>query len=495
MHSLGQRQQKYDQQVAKLADIQGTVSGYNFVGDAAQRDLKQVEDVMLETSQSLLKKDLSDPSVQGEVNQLINDISSSPKLKMHLMAAEKYKEYRTQYEDLAKKGKLADANIYAQTKAWERYKATGELDDMALAPIEEAVDIESENKKYFDMIKASGGDAIAYLQDGTAYKNGSKGVYSQDIRDAVDGALWKYSNSQAGRQLKREYEMYVAEGAIDPAKQSMTDYLRDSLLSTGKKYMWNQSSTNADVALRASQTRALKKAEETATELGYLPAFASPNAKIEVDKDGNVKSKEVGFFDLVNTFGLTTGTAMWFKGDHEIAGKEAREQTALLRDNAKKSGMTVQEYAEALNADPNIQVEYYVNKKTRDNESARIFDAKTGGGEFYTRKIYTPDYPTGISMQEYLKEEGVSEQEAKAGFTVIGKIKADNPYTPGGKAMMINGKQVIVDDAANADIGEVGRWKAMQAKYNGKGSVEFEHNGKTYKYVYNAKTGTVDKVK
>lgn len=494
--ALGQRQAKYDQQVERMESTIGTVSGYQVVGDVAKQYLKNKEDMLTEASSNLLSKDLADPSVKGEVNKLISDVANDPTLKLHLSAKASYDKYIEQYEELSKKGKLHENNLHFMNKAWQRYKSTGEFDESLANPIiPEAVDVVKERGNLVSMIKASGADALAYLEDGIAYKNRNSGVDVRRIEDAVQAQLLTYAQSAAGRQERTDYEVLVDKGFIDPSKTSFQKYLKEQVMSTARNYSYNQSSTNIDGALNQSRKEKLKKAEEAATELGYTPAFSSPNAKIKIDEQGRVQTEEVGFFDMINTFGVIEGAKMWMNGDHKVSGKEAKEQTALLQENAARVGVTVTEYVEALNADPNIAVDYYVNKAKRDNESARFYNPKTGGGEFYTRKIYTPEYPQGISAQEYMKEHDISEAEMKSGFTMVGSIRPDNPYTPLGKTALVNGKQVIIDDAPNATPQAQHQWLASQAKYNGKGSTEFEFMGRKYSYIYNPKTGLVEPVK
>jgi hypothetical protein len=482
--SLAKRQTTYDEEVERLQTAIGTVSGYEVVGDAAKNDLKVIENILNEGSTNLLKEDLSDPSVQGKVNKLIGEIANNSKLKTHLSAKQSYDKFIEQYEDLSKRGKLHDNNLHFMKKAWSHYKKTGEFDSDSLSNpiIPEAVDVITERGRLVNMIKASGGDAIKYLESGIAYKNSSSGVDVNKIRQAVDEQLLTYSQSAAGRQELTDYRVLVDKGVINPEKTDFTTYLRQQVMSTAKNYAYSQSSTNMDGALNANRKK--KQEAEPAGE-GYMPAIGGKD--IELDSDGRININP--FLDLWDA--MTGG---------ESRTEEQLELEKTLQAGAKKSGTDIKTYVDRLNADPNIRVSYYNSKQSKEM-STRLYDAKTGGGQLSTKVIYSKDYPEGISMQEYLAEEGMTELEVKNGFTVVGEVFPDNPYTPKGQYVTIGGKPIIIDDihalkpAENKEHAQIMYENAKaQAKYNGRGNHKAVLGGVEFGFEYDASTGTVKEV-
>jgi hypothetical protein len=458
--ALQQRQAMYDEGVSKLQEAYGAISNYKVVGDAAKKDLEIVEAMMEEGATNLLNKDLADPAVKSEVNKLIGGIANNEKLKTHLLAADTYKQYSEQIDDLRKKGKLTPSNYFKYQQEWDKYKSTGQFNsDILSNPIvEEAVDVLPERQKLFAHLKASGGDSIGFLED-IAYKTGYKGIGNKDIENAVMGQINAYMMGSAGRQERRDYEYLVASGGIDP-KKSFQSYLVEGLLGVGSTYKYSDSSTNIDGAYNIRRKERKEKEEEYVGD-GYMPAMNKGN-KIELDSDGNINIP--AYLDVAD----------WFTGGDSRTPAQKQLQTRI-KDIAKSTGKSLDEVVTSMNRDPNIRVAYYNSKKAKE-VSSTLFDPKTGGGRFWTTSLKNDKYPNGISMEELMKEQGISETEAKGGFTVIGDVYPDNPYTPKGMAVMVNGEKFIIDNSANIDKNKqedkdrLYNFAANQSKYNGTGT-------------------------
>jgi hypothetical protein len=472
LKALEQRQGQYDATADSLSEAQGAVSGMTVVGDYAKTYLKNKEDILAEASTNLLKEDLADRSVQGKVNKLIGSIADDEELKTHLAAAQSYKAYTDQLTALGKEGKMHDNNVHFMRKAWDTYKKTGQFsDELANPVIAPYVDVTSARGDLVKMIKASGGDSVQFLGDGIAYTNSSSGVDINRIKQAVNDQLLTYSQSPAGRQEYTDWRVLVDKGILDENKVDFKSYLAQQVFSTAKNYAYMNSSS--DVASAMNTARKEMKEEASAGE-GFMPA-ANLREDVKIDSDGNI---DVPWY---------SDMADWFTGGNSRTPAQQALQKRMEQISAK-SGKPIQEVADMFNKDPNVRVSYYNSKKAAD-VSKQLFDPKTGGGTFWTSVLKSPKYPNGISMEEIMKEQGISETELKGGFTVIGDVYPDNPSTPKGMAVMVNGEKYIIDrshelrpESNPADAKALYEWNSMQAKYNGSGKHAETLGGVEYKW-------------
>lgn len=432
--------------------------------------------------------DLADPNVSGGVNQFIQQMSSDPRLAQAVQAKSMYDEFQNTRKELAAKGKLPTSAEILRQKAWNDYSKTGQLTEDATEPLYEAQDLIKGRGDLVSMIKASGTDIIAALSDGTAYKNSSKGVAADRIRKAVEAQLPTYMNSAYGKQELDDYKVAKMSGSI-PKDMSFGDYLTKQVMSTAANYSYSDFSTNRDSAMNQARDRADRLAKEKEEKdgyagEGYLPAMAM-NKKVELDSDGRIN--------------INPALDLWdWMSNSDSRSKEDLALEKTLQEGAKRSGMDIKTYAEKLNSDPNVKVSYYNADKAK-KISTQFYNPSTGGGTFWTMQVKNAEFPDGISAKELMEEKGLKKEDLDKGFTVIGDVSPDNPYTPKGMGVMIGGEYYILDDRHSLkDPKALVQHEANQAKYKGDGGTHTTElynpaDKRTYSvtYVYDASTDEV----
>jgi hypothetical protein len=450
------RQQKYDETLAQLQQAHGAISGYSVVGDAAKKDLNGLEGILLEQADELMKLDLADPSVAGKVSGVINQLAKDPKLTTHLAAAESYNKYTEQVQDLAKKGKIHESNVYFQNLAWNEYKKTGNFrsDIIGDPAIPEAIDVVSERKKLVDMIKASGSEGIGYLADGHAYKSGQKGVSSQRLLQAVDDQLNTYALSAAGQQEQRDYLMKVHQGSINPEKLDFANYLRQQVWSTAQNFAYSETTTNMDSAINASlKSRAEKKEKEANVFPGMTGSFKSAkyDPNVEFKSDGSIVGSGKSFSQNYAEKGLWGAISGMFT-DTTITPEDEYKHAPMII-GSKLNGVSNKAYYDATNVDGNVEYNMFTKNADGENWSNLLLDG--GAGNLINMEVVTQDgkrrsgkggiaHVLGLPEDASAKQVSEAIRQNKDKFKVMGYAKPSE-HAAYGLVASINGQNVIVD--------------------------------------------------
>jgi hypothetical protein len=451
LSALEQRQGQYDAQLDKLSEAQGTISNYQVVGDYAKAVLKVKEDMLTEASSNLLKEDLSDRSVQGKVNKLIGSIADDEELKKHVGAAESYKKYMEQYENLAKTGKIQQSSIYFQELDWQRYKKTGQVTDRLSNPIiPEQVDVVSARQNLVKLLEANGSEAINYLKDGHAYKTGYKGVDAQRVIAAVDGQLNTYIMSPAGQQDQRDYLMKVHMGAIDPSKLDMANYIRQEIWGTVSPKVHSQTTTNIDGAINAS-LKAKKEKEES-----IFPASTAMFESIkypkntEFDEKGQLKGDGLGFAERFAKEGIYEAFMGAFT-DNRLTDANKIKYAPIIA-GAKANGVTPAEYYKATNQNGNVEYNMFTKDSDSKNWGNLLFSG--GAGNIMNLEVINEDGKKRGGREGIANMLGLSNVTAeelnnhiKAGKFEVKALGFAKPseHTAYGMVVSANGKNSIVD--------------------------------------------------
>lgn len=474
------KQRQYDTKAAQLGSAVQGAESMQFFGNAANAYKSKVVDDIKNKVSEISNLDLSDPNVTKGTEQYIQQVSQDPELQKHAQAKQYYDTQQEQFADLEKRGKLHGNQKLLQDLAWKQYSETGQISPELNQPLYEAQDLIAERGKLVNMIKSSGHEGTAFF-NGIAYGNSSSGVSMDKISKAVRDQIGTYANSQAGRQEYNDWKAGQLTGAI-PKGQTFENYLLGGIMSTAQNYAHSNTSNDYSSAFNKLEQRAYdekkeakKKEEEDYTGYGYTPATGGKD--IEVDSDGMINVNPI--FDAIQS---VTG---W-----EPRTKEELALQKSLQERASKAGMSVEQFAEQVNADPNVRVKYFSSKKA-DEVSKRFFNPTTKGGDFYTRKVYTSEYPEGISAKEFMEIKNLKPEDLK-GITLIGEVDSDNPYTPKGYSALIGGEVVTVGDeySLRGKEGVLAKhnFQKNQVKHNGGEPVTFEdtdpNTGKTYRFTY-----------
>jgi hypothetical protein len=297
------------------------------------------------------------------------------------------------------------------------------------------------------MLKANGGDAIAYLADGTAYKNSSKGVNGSRIAKAVDDQLNAYANSAYGIQEKDDWQVAKLEGSI-PESMSFKDYLRKEVMSTAQNYEYSDFSTNKDGAINASRKDAEEKRKEEETIMTGTEGFNT--GIIPTDMQFNSGNGQIREQNTVKSWLL--GPIFGDQDLTEESKQKAENQQVMLA--AKAHNMTPKEYAEKFGKTQNIAVHNYVKDSKRQDltklvnndgagllNSAEIVDSE---GNRTTLKDFAIKNGSGESAKE------VNEWIKENGIQVTGKIDPSAPSAEGYRISM-GGNDYIMDLTKNLE--------------------------------------------
>lgn len=448
-----QRQQKvYDNQAAGVAKTAQAANDLSFVGDAANGFKDKLNEDLKSKVNDWSKLDLADPTVKAEVNGYISSLASNPELQKHTQVKALYDEHQKQIQDLSSKGKLHDNQLALQNLAWEKYKKDGTISDELQQPLYEAQDLVKGRSDLVSMIKASGTDIIAALEDGTAYKNSSKGISSDRIKKAVEAQLPTYANSAYGRQEATDYKVAKLNGSI-PQNTSFADYLVSQVMSTASNFAYSQNSTNKDIALRSKQTRDLQTKKEEETILTGTEGFNNPNipANKQFNSDGQIREQ--------NT------VSSWLFGN-AFGDQQLTEESKNLPENkqlmvaAKVRGLTPKEYVDKYSQKQSIPVFNYVKETSRTNLTSLI--SKNGAGLINSAPIIDKSGKIVGTLKDILISQGVEDnpeaiKEATKALQVTGKIGA-SPVSADGLRISLNGEDLILDltqsllDKASANL-------------------------------------------
>jgi hypothetical protein len=453
LSALEQRQGQYDAQLDKLSEAQGTISNYQVVGDYAKAVLKVKEDMLTEASSNLLKEDLSDRSVQGKVNKLIGSIADDEELKKHVGAAESYKKYMEQYENLAKTGKIQQSSIYFQELDWQRYKKTGQVTDRLSNPIiPEQVDVVSARQNLVKLLEANGSEAINYLKDGHAYKTGYKGVNAERVIAAVDGQLNSYIMSPAGQQDQRDYYMKVHMGTIDPTKVDVANYIRQEVWGTVSSKVHSQTTTNVDGAINDSLKTKQEKAASTMPGVTAMFKTQLHSSEVEFNEKGEFKGsgKTIGEHWSDKNKSAWESLSSWYN-DTSLNGKE-KAKYAPYMIGAKLQGVSPKQYYEQVAKNGNVEYSAFTKNAESENWGKLMFDG--GAGAILNHEIINQDGEkrggvNGLAVALGLGE-GASAIEVQKKMKELGsKVKAlgfskPSEHAKYGLVVSINGQEAIV---------------------------------------------------
>lgn len=455
--ALQRKQKVYDTKAATIgAAVQGAESLPVF-GEADTAYKNQVLGDIKAKVGEISNQDLADPNVTKGVDQFLQQAGNDPRLKQAVQAKSMYDNYQKGREELAAKGKLNPSQEYFMNKAWQHYSDKGELLPNATQPLVESVDGFTERSKYFKDLRASGGDAIKYLKDGTAFKNSGKGIDSNRTLKQANGIWQDYTMSQIGRQDSLDYDMLIDSKQLDPKKTSRESYMRDMLLGTGKTYEYYESSTNRDSAENQARDRAERKTKEEAIIPAETHGFDYTNGtKYRFDEDGDFVAKDMQASLL--------GTA-W---DALIKPNKAGEEE--LDDNqkniiaiAKKNNTSPAKVVEAQSQYRTVPFDMYAGgqgeKLSKVLPAISTSQKITIGGETTTLANYLEKH-RGIDVS------GLDAKKRKELFSelqVIGEVKPNGGLTTGYVIGDSKG-QVILDVTDQVIADALGKDGTAQAK-------------------------------
>lgn len=183
------------------------------------------------------KGNIADPVAYQKIKSKIKSIANDSEF---IQAQEHYlynKEAMKNYSDIVKAGDYGDEVTWDYMQSLKNYNANGGLrggNNLGDNMFTKGVDINEDIKKYYSDIPESGHESLGKLGQ-YYYENGWKGISEGTIKGAAYNAFETYWGSAGGNQLKKRYDMQVAQGALDPKLMGKQEWVFNQFLAPGMR--------------------------------------------------------------------------------------------------------------------------------------------------------------------------------------------------------------------------------------------------------------------
>jgi len=217
----------------------------------------------------------SSPEFQRKYIAKVRDIRDNPELKSITTSYNTHEAYLKRIQELKQSPNTyaaAQELAHEYNQKYGIYTKSPELGGRGFRDTNNSLgdpniltgnDINKEGKEYFDMLKADGFEKLGFLEEGLAYKNGWEGISGRKIEGQAANRLDSWISSPSGQQLLKRYDARMFPNDIparaiekmtpeqkDKYNKDRLTYAANELLSIGKGFAFDKTTTNADVAYR-----------------------------------------------------------------------------------------------------------------------------------------------------------------------------------------------------------------------------------------------------
>lgn len=211
---LAEKQMRYDREEMRTQAAQDELSQMSGIGEIDQGILRDFGTQMNDIAQQYSNKDLGDPRIAKELRGKMRQIQNDPLIRNTQQTLAAVGKYQADKQKMMLDGEYRRENDPMALQL-ESYQANGGAVNGGLTygGMAKGVDENEAAEKLFNNLPKTGQYKYAQLGE-TVKKIGWEGISNSQIENMMGANIEVFSNTQAGKQALRRYELERREGTL-----------------------------------------------------------------------------------------------------------------------------------------------------------------------------------------------------------------------------------------------------------------------------------------